>query len=207
MFHSFGKIPRLNKDVVVTEKIDGSNAAVVIHGTQHPDVLDDPDKFVRVLTPSGNEYAVAAQSRTRYITPGKQTDNHGFAGWVYLWAPLLGEVLGEGIHYGEWYGNGINRGYGLGKDDKRFMLFNAKRWGDVDLSAVPGLEVATILYEGPFSTITIRRHLAKLAVSGSAHVPGYMKPEGVIVYHTAAGNMFKAFVKGDPSEQQSKGAR
>ena len=29
-FQGFGKIPRLNRDIVITEKIDGSNAAIGI---------------------------------------------------------------------------------------------------------------------------------------------------------------------------------
>ena len=54
---AFPKIPRLNREVVFSEKIDGTNACVGI--------VDD---------------VVFAQSRSRVITPGD--DNFGFAAWV-----------------------------------------------------------------------------------------------------------------------------
>ena len=103
-FEGFGKIARAQKAMgcVITEKIDGSNAQIIIEDGK----------------------IVAVGSRKRWIAPGKSTDNFGFAGWVER---LLG--LGEGIHYGEWYGSGIQSGYGLVDGEKRFALFNTDRWG------------------------------------------------------------------------------
>src|ERR1044072_4291110 len=100
-FTPFPKIGRLDKDMVVTEKIDGTNAAIVI-------------------TEDGVIYA---QSRKQFITPDK--DNAGFANWVQEHELEL-EALGPGVHFGEWWGSGIQRGYGL--DHKRFSLFNTGRW-------------------------------------------------------------------------------
>lgn len=102
-FLVFPKIPRLNREVVVTEKIDGTNAGVIV-------------------TAAGE---VLAQSRSRIITP--ETDNFGFAAWVLDHAEEL-KQLGEGYHFGEWWGQGIQRKYGL--DEKRFSLFNVTRWGE-----------------------------------------------------------------------------
>src|ERR1035437_8585597 len=65
---AFPKIARLNRDIVITEKIDGTNAAIGI-----------------VELPQSEEgsvmYEVYAQSRNRIITPGKG-DHAGFAAWV-----------------------------------------------------------------------------------------------------------------------------
>jgi len=101
-FKEFPKIPRLNRTVIVTEKIDGTNACVVV----------------------GEDGAVTAQSRSRIITP--DSDNFGFASWVRDHADELRQ-LGPGHHFGEWWGLGIQRGYGL--TEKRFSLFNVTKWG------------------------------------------------------------------------------
>lgn len=145
-FKAWPKTPRLFRDVVITEKIDGTNAAVVI--SEHPfgtHVNGPPADAALVFGPGkmgngGNpvcEYLVSAQSRNRVITPDR--DNFGFARWVHANARKLAATLGEGYHYGEWWGQGIQRGYGL--DHKRFSLFNVSRWGDIDLSAVDSLSV------------------------------------------------------------------
>ena len=100
-FIPFPKIARFSREVIVTEKIDGTNASVWI-----------------------DEGEVLAGSRTRWITP--EDDNFGFAAWVERHREeLLG--LGNGQHFGEWWGRGIQRGYGLG--ERRFSLFNVARWG------------------------------------------------------------------------------
>ncbi len=100
-FVEFPKIYRLNRAVIVTEKIDGTNACVIV----------------------GEDGQVGAQSRSRIITP--EDDNFGFAGWVRDNADALRE-LGPGHHFGEWWGSGIQRGYGL--SERRFSLFNTSRW-------------------------------------------------------------------------------
>src|SRR6185369_17529395 len=89
-FQPWPKIPRLNRDITITEKIDGTNAAVGV---------------------SYDKAVVWAQSRTRIITP--QNDNAGFAKWVEQNARELADVLGPGLHFGEWWGQGVQRGYGM----------------------------------------------------------------------------------------------
>lgn len=123
-FTPFPKIPRLFRDIVITEKIDGTNAAIT-------------------FTPEDG-WTLITQSRSRVII--SSDDNFGFARWAENNAEALFEVLGFGTHFGEWWGSGIQRGYGLPKGEKRFSLFNVHRWKDVDFSSVPGLGVVPTMY-------------------------------------------------------------
>lgn len=194
-FQPWPKIARLNRDITVTEKIDGTNAAVLIERLPHGVSFDpgaDPIEFVAF---GDATYAVAAQSRKRLIYP--DSDNFGFAAWILENAIGLATTLGEGRHFGEWWGSGIQRGYGLEKGEKRFSLFNTARYGELDLSAVRGLSVVPVLYEGPFSEHEIVRSLTDLDIEGSRAAPGFMDPEGVVVFHQAAQQMFKVTIKGD----------
>lgn len=208
----FQKIPRLNRDMVITEKIDGCNAAVQIHRVDKMNrvsnedgslyTLIDPDHRNAILT-SDEQFAVFPQSRNRFITT--EYDNHGFAQWVYDRADELAETLGEGIHFGEFWGSGIQRGYGLTKDEKRFSLFNTSRWNEENTASVPGLSAVPVLYEGvSFNTDLVNQAAVQLRVNGSKASPGFMKPEGVIVFHTAANSMFKVTCEND---QYHKGAQ
>ena len=186
-FTPFRKIARLNRDIVITEKIDGTNAAIIIGDYLSP----------------ATSHAPVAQSRNRIITP--EQDNAGFARWVHENATDLEKALGPGVHFGEWWGSGIQRGYGL--DHKRFSLFNTARWAD----ALPWLPVGLlssvpVLYEGPFSEAAIKYTLWQLAVGGSKAAPGYDKPEGIVVWHTAARTMFKVTLEKDEAPKGIAGA-
>lgn len=172
-FQPWPKIARLNRDITVTEKIDGTNAAVVI----------------------ADDLSVSAQSRKRLITP--DDDNFGFARWTADNAEALASLLGPGRHFGEWWGSGIQRGYGLSKGEKRFSLFNTARHGDTDFSELRGVGTVPIVYEGPFALFDQQWALERLASVGSLASPGFMDPEGIIVFHTAAQQMFKVTIKGD----------
>lgn len=207
-FQAWPKIARLNRDITVTEKIDGCNAAVIIAEYQFGEHVDGvPSSAAGLIFGPDDEsglpdveYLVAAQSRKRLITP--DDDNHGFARWVWDNAPALVRTLGPGRHFGEWWGSGIRRGYGLQKGEKRFSLFNTTRWGvdlapGFDMSPVPGLRVVPVLYEGPFSQFAINETLGDLRVYGSRAVPGFTNPEGVVIYHTAANLCFKVTLEND----------
>ena len=173
-FKEFPKIPRLNKEVVVTEKIDGTNACVVVVEKEHGQSFADRQVF--------------AQSRNRIITP--TSDNYGFAKWVEENKETL-KQLGPGHHYGEWWGKGIQRGYGIG--EKLFSLFNVSRWGDARPACC---SVVPILGRGMgFNIVEVA--LNKLKLEGSVASPGFMKPEGVMVFHAGANQYFKAFVEND----------
>ena len=166
-FTEFPKMARLSREVVVTEKIDGTNAQVFV----------DEDG------------TILAGSRSRWITP--ENDNFGFAAWVRDHADELRE-LGPGRHFGEWWGAGIQRRYGLA--DKRFSLFNVLRWGEARPACCG---VVPVLYRGPFDTARIDDTLATLAEEGSVAAPGFMKPEGIVVFHIAGNVGFKKTIEKD----------
>jgi hypothetical protein len=188
-FEPFPKIARLSRECVITEKIDGTNAQILIER------FDGPATFPPVAR--ADDHYIGAGSRTRYITPGKATDNYGFAAWV---AENAGELvkLGPGRHFGEWWGLGIQRGYGL--TEKRFSLFNVGRWLGVNLPACVGL--VPVLYRGEFSTLAAEAQIVRLRYEGSVAAPGFMNPEGLIVFHSASGTLFKKTLDKD---EQPKG--
>jgi hypothetical protein len=169
-FEGFPKVSRLTREMIITEKIDGTSAQVIV----------DED---------GN---VGAASRTRLITPAD--DNYGFAKWVDANKDELREKLGIGRHFGEWWGAGIRRKYG--QTTKRFSLFNVSLWEDPTVRPVC-CDVVPVLYRGPFDTQVIDEILRLLPVGGSIAAPGFMKPEGVVVYHVAGGVLFKKTIERD----------
>lgn len=203
-FKARPKTPRLNRNCIATEKIDGTNSAVIVQELEHEgDYTDDAVAVVQV--PNGQWFAVYAQSRKRLLRPGKQTDNFGFAGWVQDNALELAAGLGEGYHYGEWWGSKIQRGYGLADGEKRFSLFNAGRWHDQQANgcgkeAVPECcFVVPVLATGVNITAVAEGALTLLEENGSFAAPDFDNPEGIVVYHTAARQTFKVTLEGDES--------
>lgn len=199
-FTPWPKTARLFRDIVVTEKLDGTNSAVHITplADWEADVLGASTEYngkpalVRV---DGTWAAVSAQSRKRMILPGKTSDNFGFAGWVYDNAGALVRLLGEGLHYGEWWGKGIQRGYG--RDSRSFSLFNTERYaglhaqvGNWDGMPVT-LGVVPTLYAGTFDQEAITGALRRLDLDGSVAAPGFATPEGICVYHSASRSVSK----------------
>ena len=168
-FVAFPKIPRLSRRCVITEKIDGTNACIFI----------------------GEDGEFLVGSRTRWITP--ENDNHGFARWAHEHKDELLK-LGPGRHFGEWWGQGIQRGYGL--KEKRFSLFNTSRWMD-DAVRPACCHVVPVLYEGVFDSTEIYSALVGLRLAGSAAAPGFMRPEGIVIYHTAGNLYFKKTLEKD----------
>ncbi|HEX5554023.1 MAG TPA: RNA ligase family protein [Chitinophagaceae bacterium] len=188
-FLQFQKIARFSRDIIITEKIDGTNAQVYI--TEYGDVI--------------------AGSRKRYITPSD--DNHGFAVWVEGNKNELLK-LGPGRNYGEWWGGPINRGYGLPKGEKYFSMFNTIRWcayGETPArihKEDPRIEkyqeilpeccrLVPVLYHGAFLTDKIEEALTDLQQKGSYAAPGFMNPEGIVIFHPAANICFKKTIKND----------
>lgn len=159
--------------MVITEKIDGTNACIVIG-----ELGED------------GEFPFACQSRKRLITP--EDDNHGFASWAYERKDELTTFLGPGRHYGEWWGKGLNRGYGM--DRKVFSLFNTKRWGPgVGWDERPdGVDVVPELFRGKFDTEAIELTKSRLKLNGSYAAPGFDDPEGIVIWHEAGGYKFKS---------------
>lgn len=188
-FKAWGKTPRLNRDITVTEKIDGTNAAIIV--ARVADSIEGEDVFCN----AEGTFRIGAQSRNRLITPGKTTDNYGFAGWVRDNAFDLLSELGEGHHYGEWWGKGIAIGYGV--EDKRFSLFNTHRYAGIYGRTNGLLDHVPVLYQGPFSQAAISTQVERLRELGSVAAPGFDKPEGVIVYHSASRQVYKVLLEND----------
>jgi hypothetical protein len=182
-FEPFPKLARLSRGCVITEKLDGTNAQIIITPL---DDLESDTRNARVEH-KGVTYEVAAGSRTRLIYPGKSTDNYGFAQWVFHNAAELAQ-LGEGRHFGEWYGQGIQRGYGL--TEKRFALFDVHKWPDVRPRPAC-VSVVPILHTGEFSSYAVGSAMRCLEEYGSLAVTGYRNPEGIVVYHEQAKVSFK----------------
>lgn len=171
-FVEFPKIARLSRECIITEKIDGTNGCICIG--------------------ENGEFFVG--SRTRWLSPETE-DNHGFL----LWALTNKEELlklGQGRHFGEWWGSGIQRGYGLVKGEKRFSLFNVHRWAD-DAVRPACCHVVPELWRGTFSTQAANEQIDILRRTGSKAAPGFMKPEGIVIFHTAQGFLFKKTIEKD----------
>lgn len=155
-----------NLGITITEKIDGTNGLIAIS--------DDGEHLW-------------AGSRNRWLTLG--SDNYGFCRWAFDNAEEL-KKLGHGYHYGEWWGRGIERNYD--KEDRTFSLFNVERWADGRQERPACCSVVPTLYVGTFTPGMVDSQLHYLATKGSAAAPGFMMPEGVIVYFHATKTLVKA---------------
>lgn len=172
-FVPFPKIARLSREIVITEKIDGTNASIHINEL-------------------GN---FMVGSRTRWITP--EEDNYGFAKWAQENKDELMK-LGVGSHFGEWWGQGIQRNYSQVR--KRFSLFNTHRWSDPTVRP-RCCDIVPVLYEGPMEDFGVMKgvkaSLSRLQSEGSIAAPGFMKPEGIVVFHKQSGVLFKKTLEKD----------
>jgi hypothetical protein len=168
-FRGFQKIYRYSRDCIITEKIDGTNGVIFIDENNN----------------------IFAGSRSRWLWGSIQdeihNDNHGFAQWVKINKDELLK-LGKGYHFGEWWGCGIQRNYGL--KEKRFSLFNISIWRD-DAIRPKCCEIVPILFEGEFITDNIVKTMKDLQTFGSVASIGFMKPEGVVIFHTQSNYLFK----------------
>jgi len=199
-FEKFSKIARYSRDCVITEKIDGTNAQICI--TDEGDFLTG--------------------SRTRWITP--EDDNYGFSRWANENKEELLK-LGKGNHFGEWWGQGIQREYGM--DKKVFSLFNTHRWAKVGKElkeyksqdpkqpskfqeyAPSCCRVVPVIHEGLFCDANIQYCLNMLVSHGSYAADikdgrSFKNPEGVVIFHTAQGYLFKKTIIGDEKPKKSR---
>lgn len=196
-FVEFPKMARLARECIVTEKIDGTNACLFIG--------------------ESGEFLIG--SRSQWITP--ERDNHGFARWAMEHREELVAGLGVGRHFGEWWGSGIQRGYGLAKGEKRLSLFNVTRWcrHDEEPAQIPGgdpssppkfqqrlpacVGLVPVLARGMFSTLLVEDCMNVLRKCGSQAAPGFMRPEGVVVFHVAGSVGFKRTLEKDESPKSA----
>ncbi len=186
-FVEFPKMARLSRECIITEKIDGTNAQICI---------TEDGRFL-------------VGSRSRWITP--ENDNFGFADWAHEHKDEL-MMLGVGRHFGEWWGQGIQRKYGL--NEKRWSIFNTIRWCLHDevpkqietadprivkmQSRLPKCcHLVPVMYRGLFDTAQVNASIGRLEMNGSVAAPGFMKPEGIVCFHIAAGVGFKKTIEND----------
>ena len=156
-FKPFDKIDNIKKlHMVITQKIHGTNAAVIVF--EKDGVLD-----------------LVCCSRTRFITP--TDDNYGFAAFVHANKDAF-LALGIGRHDGEWAGPGINSGEGL--PEKAFVLFDYWRYEDRPMLP-PQTTLVPVLYRGALDPSAITDTMSWLKLEGSALVPKFMRPEGIVV--------------------------
>lgn len=197
-FHTFPKIARYSRTVWVSEKIDGTNSQVLIaKDDMH---IETPRPVAQI-----GDLLFYAGSRARFITP--DDDHFGFAAWVRDNSEQLA-ALGSGRHFGEWWGNAINRGYGLPRGERRFSMFNFIRWcsyghtpGRIETGdprqekyqevLPPCVSLVPVLWLGNFDDLNLPQIMQSLKDGGSVAQPGFMRPEGVVVYHAAANTAFK----------------
>lgn len=166
-FKEFPKIYRLSREIIITEKLDGTNSQIYI----------------------GENGEFLTGSRNRWITP--DDDNYGFSKWAHENKEELMK-LGVGSHFGEYWGSGIQRRYNM--DRKVFSLFNVTRWRDERPSCC---SVVPVLYEGIFSEQKILDCLEDLRINGSRASPNFSKPEGVVIYHLPSRALFKKTIEKD----------
>jgi RNA ligase len=178
-FKEFAKIARLSRQVIITEKIDGTNACLFV-----------PEDPALPLVPG---------SRNRWVPVGE--DHFGFVKWATEHEGEL-RTLGPGVHYGEWWGSGVGRrGYGLPQGEKRWSLFNVSRWeGDRPACC----QVVPVVARGLFTTDLVEQAIAHLREHGSLAVQGFMRPEGVVIYHAQGNVLFKKTLEND---EVPKGSR
>lgn len=166
-FSKFNSLHRWSREVVVTEKIDGTNASIQI---------SDDGEF-------------RAGARNGFITP--EQDNFGFAAWAQEHKDDLMQ-LGPGAHFGEWWGSSIQRRYGL--KEKRFSLFNTSRW---EVFRPQCCGIVPVLWRGNMDTLDVYELMNVLKNSGSQAAPGFMNPEGIVIWHSGTNISLKKTFEGD----------
>lgn len=204
-FQEFPKMARYSRECIITEKIDGTNGQIYIVPTSelscgklYPDAV-----YIEDFS-QPDSVAIFAGSRNRWVAPGY--DNAGFAAWVVANGQEL-KKLGPGRHFGEWWGSKIQRTYG--RKDRVFSLFNVNRWvqnGDMDCDGVhcskTGVSVACcrtvpIIAVGEFNSDIVDKSIYHLRTQGSEAQPGFMQPEGIVIWHYAANIGFKKTLLND----------
>lgn len=180
-FRSFSSIESFFGPVSIYEKIDGSNAQIMIF---------DQDGETKVI----------AGSRNRIITV--DSDNFGFAKWVKENEKDLVSIFGFGRFYGEWFGPSIQRGYGL--KEKKFAVFNHSEVDGKEL--LPSMTKAPLLYEGLYKEYLVQEVTNSLKEKGSVVAPGFMNPEGIVMRFQRNGALFKIVFK-EPENKKEKQVR
>lgn len=220
-FPGMPPIVRLHRDVIITEKINGTNGLIAIKaldqltGDQAEPETHWPDPLMISHSDRNglDKFAIWAGSKNQWLGP--DGDNFGFGAWVLKNGEALISLLGPGLHRGEWWGSGVQTGYGLPKGEKRFSLFNTTRWCStrnftdpmvscegttlIPDAAVPGLSVVPVLAQVPGQALNyaVNQALDRLQIDGSQAAPGFMRPEGVVIFQPSTLVTFKATLEND----------
>lgn len=166
-FKAFSKIDKFNTPgMMITQKIHGTNAVFCIYKDEN------------------NELKIKAGSRSRWLSIGD--DNFGFCKFIMDNAQEFIEKFEEGYHYGEWAGPGINSGEGL--TEKTLVLFCPGRYSRIE-QLPKNVMIVPVLEYTRFSEQTIKETFDKLKNTGSQLVPGFMRPEGIVI--ETFGNRYK----------------
>jgi hypothetical protein len=188
-FKAWPKTPRLKSPVTISEKLHGSNGAVIARvGEVHSDFELAGEELLSF------DIDLFAQTRNRLVTV--DDDQTGIAKWVQTNSATLmddlvygalyrGEMVKEGIFYH--YGEFMKRGH----KEPHFYLFNTRRWGAVEFKT-PTLKVVPVLYEGEYYEGIVEECLNDLRENGSRVHPG-VPAEGVVVYWQHDDTMKKAY--------------
>jgi len=214
----FPKMARLLREVVITEKIDGcshygskvnTDTGYMAIGSIVNQKLDcnvlsynfekKQFEYCKVTNwfkkPASYKdfITIKLKGRTRWITP--EDDNFGFYKWAHQNKDELMK-LGPGMHWGELVGSRIQKGYGLKNGERRFYLLNTSR-GTNNPDTPKCCRVVPILYKGIFDTVEAQKCIDNLFLHGSVAFPGFMNPEGIVIYHIAGNVGFKKTIKND----------
>jgi hypothetical protein len=176
-FEKWSKTTRLESDVTISEKANGSNVAICA------EIKADGDDF---------NISLAAQTRTQMVHMGN--DQVGVAKWTIInYQSLIYDLfLGDGVtppkpgiyrHFGEF----MTRGH----KEPHLYLFNTKRWSGKTF-ATPTLKVVPVLFEGRYYEGIVEKCLEDLRTNGSRIHPG-IAPEGVVTYWHGDNSMKKSY--------------
>ncbi len=171
-FIKYLKTKRFTSNIIITEKIDGTNAQLV---------WDEDHQILR------------CGSRNRYLNYSYEPDNFGFAAWVDKNREVLTKYFKDFDYpiYGEWWGKGIQRGYEV--DQKYFSIFHTGLFGDKipqELYNI-GVRYVPVLYEGLNVDDPIHTIYHQLFDQGSKLKYNYMNPEGICIFFKDTGTIFK----------------
>lgn len=201
-FHPMPKIARFSREVIVAEKVDGINAQICIN----------EEGNIRAGIRNGwvvPQIGVMATGGYDYRDLNNLTPELSLANWAWINQVEL-KKLGKGRHFGEWWGYNIGRGYGL--TERRFSLFNTERWSDDDVRpkcchVVPviwrGLLDSYVFSELDGYVTGIEKSIDLLKENGSYAAPGFMSPEGIVIFHTAANVLFKMTIENDEAPKST----
>jgi len=182
-FKEFPKTPRLSRECIITEKIDGTNSCVLIQ----------------------NGEIIKVGSRNGWLSLGH--DSTGLVHFVEERKETFLQ-LGDGLHYGEFWGRDIRHSYS--SKEQHFSLFDAHRWCNawdepirysetqIQEKLPVGLQTVPVLYRGLFDTAKVDECIEMLKVNGSLlSQPKKIEAEGVIIYHIDGDVAFKKTLRND----------